>query len=78
MNSDKILPVVLCGGSGTRLWPLSRSSYPKQFLALSEKNNSTFLQETIQRLSGLNNLQPLIICNEEHRFIVAEQMRERV
>jgi len=78
MNSDKILPVVLCGGSGTRLWPLSRSSYPKQFLALSEKNNSTFLQETIQRLSGLNNLsKPLIICNEEHRFIVAEQMREK-
>ena len=78
MNINKILPVVLCGGSGTRLWPLSRYSYPKQFLALNEKNSNTFLQETIERLSELENLsRPLIICNEEHRFIVAEQMREK-
>ena len=76
MKTDKILPVVLCGGSGTRLWPLSRSSYPKQFLSLNKNTQNTFLQETIGRLNGLANLSdPLIICNEEHRFIVAEQMR---
>ena len=78
MNKNKILPVILCGGSGTRLWPLSRSSYPKQFLALDENSNNTFIQETYERLIGLFNLsKPLIICNEEHRFIVAEQMREK-
>ncbi len=77
MNKNKILPVILCGGSGTRLWPLSRSSYPKQFLALNENSKNTFIQDTFERLIGLNNLiKPLIICNEEHRFIVAEQMRE--
>jgi len=77
MNKNKILPVILCGGSGTRLWPLSRSSYPKQFLALNENSKNTFIQDTFVRLIGLNNLsKPLIICNEEHRFIVAEQMRE--
>ena len=78
MNTNKILPVILCGGSGTRLWPLSRSSYPKQFLALNENSKNTFIQETYERLNGLKNLiKPLIICNEEHRFIVAEQMREK-
>jgi len=78
MSSNKILPVILCGGSGTRLWPLSRSSYPKQFLSLSENNKNTFIQETFERLKGLDQLMdPLIICNEEHRFIVAEQMREK-
>ena len=78
MSKNKILPVILCGGSGTRLWPLSRSSYPKQFLALNKDSKNTFIQETYERLSGLENLiEPLIICNEEHRFIVAEQMREK-
>ena len=78
MDTNKILPVILCGGSGTRLWPLSRSSYPKQFLALNENSKNTFIQETYERLNGLKNLiKPLIICNEEHRFIVAEQMREK-
>ena len=78
MNANKIQPVILCGGSGTRLWPLSRSSYPKQFLALNENSKNTFIQETYERLNGLKNLiKPLIICNEEHRFIVAEQMREK-
>ena len=78
MNKNKILPVILCGGSGTRLWPLSRSSYPKQFLSLDENSKNTFIQETYQRLIGLDNLsKPLIMCNEEHRFIVAEQMREK-
>lgn len=69
-----ITPVIMAGGSGSRLWPLSRSLYPKQFLALSGKQ--TMLQETVQRLVGLEVASPLVICNEEHRFIVAEQLRE--
>lgn len=69
-----ILPVIIAGGSGSRLWPLSRSGYPKQFLSLFGKN--TMLQETVLRLKGLEHQQPLLICNEEHRFIAAEQLRE--
>ena len=70
-----ILPVVLSGGAGTRLWPLSRELYPKQLLPLvSEK---TLLQETIMRLDGVNNVcTPLVVCNEAHRFMVAEQLRQ--
>lgn len=71
------IPVILSGGSGTRLWPLSRSSYPKQYLKLDEDNNYSLLQNTFLRLKGINNLSaPIIISNEEQRFIVAEQMRE--
>jgi mannose-1-phosphate guanylyltransferase len=69
-----ITPVIIAGGSGSRLWPLSRSLYPKQFLALN--GNETMLQQTLQRLSGLTLERPVVICNEEHRFIVAEQLRE--
>ena len=73
----KILPVILCGGSGTRLWPLSRTSFPKQYLKVFENDNLSFLQKTVQRLENFENLnKPIIICNEEHRFIVAEQMRD--
>ncbi|NLS13525.1 mannose-1-phosphate guanylyltransferase/mannose-6-phosphate isomerase [Vibrio sp. SM6] len=68
-----LVPVIMAGGSGTRLWPLSRSLYPKQFLPLAGKN--TLLQSTLQRLSRLNIAEPVTICNEEHRFIVAEQLR---
>ena len=68
-----ILPVILAGGSGSRLWPLSRELYPKQFLPLVDKDS--MLQVTIRRLSQLPVALPLIICNEEHRFIVAEQLR---
>lgn len=68
-----ITPVIMAGGSGSRLWPLSRSLYPKQFLALTGEN--TMLQETLCRLSALDVSAPLVICNEEHRFIVAEQLR---
>ena len=76
-SKSKLIPVILAGGKGTRLWPLSRSSYPKQFLNLEEQNRYSLLQNTYRRLVGINNLQdPIIICNEEHRFIVAEQMRE--
>ena len=71
----KIVPVILSGGSGTRLWPLSRKQYPKQYLPLVSDN--TMLQETILRLSGLDNLaDPIIICNEDHRFVVAEQCQQ--
>jgi mannose-1-phosphate guanylyltransferase/mannose-1-phosphate guanylyltransferase/mannose-6-phosphate isomerase len=70
-----MIPVVLSGGSGTRLWPLSRSQYPKQFLPLVSEN--TMLQETLVRLSGLHDLaSPIVVCNENHRFMVAEQLRE--
>ncbi|KKZ12585.1 MAG: mannose-1-phosphate guanyltransferase [Candidatus Synechococcus spongiarum SP3] len=69
-----VIPVVLCGGIGTRLWPLSRSAYPKQFLSLAGRR--TLLQQTILRLAGLPGLQsPLLVCNDAHRFIAAEQMR---
>jgi len=68
-----IIPVIMSGGSGSRLWPLSRSLYPKQFIKLTSE--STMLQETIARLAGLEHQSPLLICNEEHRFIVAEQLR---
>lgn len=70
----KILPVILAGGSGQRLWPLSRAMRPKQFLNLIDSNS--LFQNTLSRLKGLNTLPPLIICNEEHRFLVAEQLRE--
>ena len=71
-----LVPVVLCGGSGTRLWPLSRASYPKQFIDL-KKSGLTLFQNTIQRLKGLPDLAaPIIVCNEEHRFIVASQLQE--
>ena len=73
----KILPVILCGGSGTRLWPLSRTSFPKQYLKVFENEKFSFLQKTLQRLENFENLnKPIIICNEEHRFIVAEHMRD--
>ncbi len=67
-------PVIIAGGSGTRLWPLSRQLYPKQFLPLL--GQQTMLQLTLQRLQGLDCLPPIIVCNEEHRFIAAEQLRQ--
>ena len=70
----KIIPVIMAGGSGTRLWPLSRALFPKQFLPL--RTQQSMLQETLARLDGLQVGVPSIICNEEHRFIVAEQLRE--
>ncbi len=77
MESEKIVPVILCGGIGTRLWPLSRESFPKQFINLDDNNEKTLIQNTYQRLLPLKNLdKPILICNEEHRFIAAEQLRE--
>lgn len=72
--SDEILPVILAGGAGTRLWPLSRELYPKQFLRLVGER--TMLQHTLARLDGLRAAAPVVVCNHEHRFIVAEQCRQ--
>lgn len=70
-----MIPVILSGGSGTRLWPLSRGQYPKQFLPLVSGN--TMIQETVLRLNGFPGLQaPIAVCNEDHRFMMAEQLRE--
>ncbi|MBF0157831.1 MAG: mannose-1-phosphate guanylyltransferase/mannose-6-phosphate isomerase, partial [Magnetococcales bacterium] len=69
-----IVPVILCGGSGTRLWPVSRESYPKQFLPLA--GEKSLLQATVGRLKGLDGvLPPLLMANDQHRFLVAEQIR---
>ena len=65
--------MIIAGGSGTRLWPLSRASHPKQFLSLH--GNDTMLQSTVKRLEGLDVKSSVTICNEEHRFFVAEQLR---
>ena len=71
----QIIPVIISGGSGTRLWPLSRKEYPKQYLPLVGDN--TMLQETILRLSGLDDVaDPIIVCNADHRFLVAEQCQQ--
>ncbi|MFM5249667.1 mannose-1-phosphate guanylyltransferase/mannose-6-phosphate isomerase [Aeromonas hydrophila] len=69
-----LLPVVMAGGSGTRLWPLSRTLFPKQFLSLT--SSATMLQETLLRLSPLDHQPAFLVCNQEHRFIVAEQLRK--
>ncbi|ABL02618.1 mannose-6-phosphate isomerase, type 2 [Candidatus Ruthia magnifica str. Cm (Calyptogena magnifica)] len=70
-----IMPIILSGGSGKRLWPLSHKQHPKQYLSLV--SDKSILQETILRLDGLNNfMDPMIICNIDHRFLVAQQCRE--
>ena len=77
MPSEYLVPVILSGGFGSRLWPLSRKSFPKQFLSFDKNSKQSLLQKTQERISILPNIcNPIIICNEEHRFIVAEQMRE--
>jgi mannose-1-phosphate guanylyltransferase len=67
-------PIILAGGTGSRLWPKSRAALPKQFLALASEN--TMLQETINRLDGCNMQAPIVVCNDAHRFLVAEQLRQ--
>ncbi|PHR99365.1 MAG: mannose-1-phosphate guanylyltransferase/mannose-6-phosphate isomerase [Oceanobacter sp.] len=69
-----MIPVIMAGGSGTRLWPLSRTAFPKQFLSLGY--DQTMLQQTLARLNGLSDVAPIVISNEEHRFLVAEQLRQ--
>src|SRR5262245_52609113 len=68
-----LIPVILSGGAGTRLWPLSRELYPKQLLALTGQH--TMIQETALRLKGLDASAPIVVCNDAHRFLVAEQLR---
>ena len=68
-----LVPVILSGGAGTRLWPLSRELHPKQLLPLLGSN--TMLQDTVLRLAGLEVAAPMVVCNEAHRFLVAEQLR---
>jgi mannose-1-phosphate guanylyltransferase/mannose-6-phosphate isomerase len=69
-----VFPVILSGGAGTRLWPLSREMYPKQLLALTSKHS--MLQDTVLRLAGITGArEPIVVCNEAHRFTVAEQLR---
>ena len=76
-KKNSVIPVILCGGSGTRLWPLSRESFPKQYINLGQDKDKSLLQKTQLRNLGIKNIKsPILICNEEHRFIVAEQMRE--
>ena len=77
MEKIPLQPIILCGGSGSRLWPLSRETFPKQFLSLIGNNDKSLLQNTILRLQKLKNIEsPILICNEKHRFIVAEQVRD--
>ena len=77
MKKNIIIPIILCGGSGSRLWPLSRKSFPKQFLSINNIHKKTLLQLTQERLRTIENItEAIYICNEEHRFIVAEQLRE--
>ena len=72
---SKLLPIIMAGGSGSRLWPLSRQLFPKQFLTLF--GEKSMLQATAKRLSGVEHQAPMVICNEEHRFSVAEQFRAK-
>src|SRR5258708_7506066 len=75
LASAQIHPVILSGGAGTRLWPLSRAFYPKQLLALTSER--TLLQETARRGTGdAGFADPIVICNEEHRFLIDEQLRQ--
>ena len=74
-SDSKILPVILSGGTGTRLWPLSREGYPKQFWPLASAR--PMLEETAARAEGPGFLAPMVVCNEAHRFLVAEQLRGR-
>ena len=81
-TSSFVIPVILCGGSGTRLWPLSRSAFPKQFLVLSgDGSNQSLFQQAIARVNAIGNSQidlgeTLIVTNEEHRFLALDQLRE--
>ena len=77
MSRCPVIPIILCGGTGSRLWPISRESYPKQYLKINPEDNLTLLQRTFKRISNVPELKdPILVCNEEHRFIAAEQMRQ--
>jgi len=73
-DNSKIHPVIMSGGAGSRLWPLSRQLYPKQLLPLAGER--TMIQETATRVAGAGFASPIVVCNQEHRFLIAEQLRE--
>src|SRR5512142_3152137 len=73
MHPSPVIPVILSGGSGTRLWPVSRESFPKQLWPLTSAH--TLLQETALRARGDRFAPPIVVCNQEHRFLIAEQLR---
>ena len=74
---NRVIPVILCGGSGSRLWPLSRETFPKQYLSLLTDSKKSLLQRTQERMNSFNEVtKPILVCGEEQRFLVAEQMRE--
>ncbi|HTW34168.1 MAG TPA: mannose-1-phosphate guanylyltransferase/mannose-6-phosphate isomerase [Rhizomicrobium sp.] len=73
-TEDLIYPVIMSGGAGSRLWPLSRQLYPKQLLPLASER--TMIQEAAERVKGAQFASPLVVCNQEHRFLIAEQLRE--
>ncbi len=81
-SSPQIIPVILCGGSGTRLWPLSRAGFPKQFLVLSgDGSNQSLFQQAIGRIHAVSGKdctlgKTVIVTNEEHRFLALDQLRE--
>src|SRR5271156_1670944 len=72
-TSSPIIPVILSGGSGTRLWPVSRESFPKQFWPLLSEHS--LIEETARRAVGPGVAPPIVVCNQDHGFLVAEQMR---
>ena len=73
-ESSPVKPVILCGGSGTRLWPMSRRQLPKQFLTLVSPDRS-LLQDTVARANVVSGkVDPIVVCNEEHRFLVAAHL----
>src|SRR6201996_6245712 len=74
MTEQRIVPVILSGGSGTRLWPVSRESFPKQLWPLVSER--TMVQETALRGHGAGFAPPVVVCNQEHRFLIAEQLRQ--
>src|SRR5580698_2684286 len=74
MSNPTIVPVILSGGSGTRLWPVSRESFPKQLWPLLSERS--LMQETVLRAHGPGFAAPVVVCNEDHRFLIAEQLRE--
>jgi mannose-1-phosphate guanylyltransferase len=69
----QIIPIILSGGVGSRLWPLSREHFPKQCLPLADSQYS-LLQQTVLRLQGLELASPIIVCNDDHRFLIAQQL----
>ena len=75
LSNKRIIPVVLAGGSGTRLWPLSREQYPKQFVRVA--SNLSMLQDTLLRLQGASDIEPaIVVCSEMHRFLVRSHLRD--